>query len=264
MKRLLITGLVFLTVGLIQAHEFWLMPRKFRLRPGDQLTVDFLVGEGFEGTSWDLKRHQVEHLEVFNRFGKQDLTASVKPAQGANFTYALSSVGTYVIALQSDTAFIRLDAEKFNEYLAEDGLDNIIDLRKQSGAEDRPSREFYRRYAKLIVQSGDRVDDTYKQAAGLRLEITPLQNPYGLHPGDYLMCRVDHEGKPEPHALVKVWSHVGNRIFLQNIYTEDDGTINFPISNAGPWMVSTVKMIPSALPGADWQSMWASLVFEIE
>jgi hypothetical protein len=28
--------------------------------------------------------------------------------------------------------------------------------------------------------------------------------------------------------------------------------------------VSTVKMIPSEKPGADYQSMWSSLVFEIQ
>jgi hypothetical protein len=35
------------------------------------------------------------------------------------------------------------------------------------------------------------------------------------------------------------------------------------ISNAGAWMVSFVKMVPSKNPEADWQSYWASLVFGI-
>jgi hypothetical protein len=56
---------------------------------------------------------------------------------------------------------------------------------------------------------------------------------------------------------------VGNRIFLQNIYTEKDGTIRFPVSSPGPWMVSAVKMIPSEREGADYMSHWASLVFEV-
>ena len=57
---------------------------------------------------------------------------------------------------------------------------------------------------------------------------------------------------------------MGNRIFQQDIYTEDDGTIKFPISNDGPWMVSAVKMVASEKEGADYESSWASLVFGIE
>jgi uncharacterized GH25 family protein len=97
-----------------------------------------------------------------------------------------------------------------------------------------------------------------------RYEIVPTSNPYALKTGDYLECRVLWEGKPAPHSLVKVWSHIGNRTFLQDIYTEDDGTIKFPLSNKGPWMVSAVRMIPSEMEGADYQSFWTSMVFSIE
>jgi uncharacterized GH25 family protein len=90
-----------------------------------------------------------------------------------------------------------------------------------------------------------------------------MTNPYSLKSGDYLECRVFWEGKPSPHALVKVWSHIGNRTFLQNIYTEDDGTIKFPISTTGSWMVSAVKMVRSKTEGA-YESSWTSLVFGIE
>jgi uncharacterized GH25 family protein len=72
------------------------------------------------------------------------------------------------------------------------------------------------------------------------------------------------EGKPLPHALVKVWSRLNNTTFLQNIYTEKDGMIKFPISTKGAWMVSTVKMISSDLPTSQYHSLWGSLVFGIE
>jgi hypothetical protein len=63
---------------------------------------------------------------------------------------------------------------------------------------------------------------------------------------------------------VKIWSRLNRTTFLQNIYTEDDGTIKFPVSAQGAWMVSTVIMIPSEIPGAEWHSLWGSLVFGIE
>jgi uncharacterized GH25 family protein len=98
----------------------------------------------------------------------------------------------------------------------------------------------------------------------LKVEVIPLSNPYTLKSGDYLECEIQYEGKPLPHQLVKVWSFIGNRAFLQPVYSENDGHIKFPISNTGPWMVSFVKMVESTKPNADYESMWASLVFGIE
>jgi uncharacterized GH25 family protein len=115
-----------------------------------------------------------------------------------------------------------------------------------------------------LAQVGDKKDDTFRKKIGLRIEIIPNQNPYLLKSGDYLQCLVLFDGKPSAHQMVKVWNKIGNTTFQQNNYTENDGTIKFPISSKGPWMVSTVKMIPSEKPGADWQSFWSSLVFGIE
>jgi len=114
-----------------------------------------------------------------------------------------------------------------------------------------------------MVQVGEKTDDTYKKKIGLRYEIVPDQNPYTLKTGDHLQCKVYYEGKPAAHTLVKVWSRINNTTFLQNIYTENDGSIRFPISTSGSWMVSSVKMIKSEKEGADYHSLWASLVFGI-
>lgn len=264
MKRGISILLVVFFLGMASAHEFWLLPRKFKYAVGEKIILDFMVGEGFEGEYWDLSRHKVEKMALYNRVGQTNLLPKIKTSAGHNLEHAFNNVGTQLIALESNQAFIELESEKFEEYAKEDGLDYVLEERLRLGEQNRKSRELYSRYAKLLVQVGDRTDDTYKKIAGLKLEIIPSQNPYDLKSGDYLECKVLFRGNPEPHALVKVWSHVGNRIFLQNIYTESDGAIRFPISSTGPWMVSSVKMIRSKSPTAEWESMWASLVFEIE
>jgi uncharacterized GH25 family protein len=112
------------------------------------------------------------------------------------------------------------------------------------------------------VQAGAQARDL--QTEGGSLEIVPLSNPYSLKSGDYLEFRVLWDGKPAPHSMVMVWNHIGNKIFRQNIYTENDGTIKFPLSSTGAWMVSAVKMVHSQRDDADYESFWASLVFGIE
>ncbi len=263
-RKTVATLLICLGLSLAQAHEFWLQPKKYRYTVGEEMKVDFMVGENFTGEYWDMNRHRVEKAEMHSGAIVKNLLKDIKTTAGKNLSYSFDKEGTYLLALESNAAFIELEAEKFNAYLKEDGLDNILDARSQSKSLDKPSKEYYKRFAKLLVQSGTRTDETYRKRIGFRYEIVPLLNPYALHSGDYLECRVLWEGKPTPHSLVKVWSHTGNRIFLQNIYTEDDGTIKFPISSSGSWMVSSVRMTGSDKEGIDYQSFWASLVFEIQ
>ena len=265
MKRKLITILIlFLSIALTNAHEFWLQPKKFRYNVGQEMKVDFMVGESFTGELWDLVRHKVEKSEMHSLGVVRNLMKDIKSTKGNNLTYKFIKEGTHLVALESNAAFIELEGSKFSAYLKEDGMEDILESRKSNNQLDLPAREYYKRYAKLLVQCGARHDDTYRKRLGFRYEIVPLQNPYVLKSGDFLECRVMWEGRPSPHSLVKVWSHVGNRIFVQEIYAEDDGTIKFPISNSGPWMVSAVKMVASIKEGADYESSWASLVFGIE
>lgn len=247
------------------AHEFWLLPKKFSFKPGEEMHVAFMVGENFQGEPWDLSKHKVERLEVHTGITVKKLADQVKPDKGNNLTYKFDREGTHLLALESNYAFIELDAQTFSKYLEEDGLEEIATERKKGDWSQEGAKEFYKRFAKVIVQCGTKLDNTFRRSAGFRYEIFPLANPAALKPGDYLDCQVMWEGKPvHNNVMVKVWSHVGNRIFLQNIYTEKDGTIRFPVSSPGPWMVSSVKMIPSEKEGADYQSHWASLVFEIK
>ncbi len=260
-----IAASVFLVVIFLvaNAHEFWLEPQRFQYQVGEEMKVDFMVGENFTGEFWDLKRHRVESLRLYSISGQINLLEKVTKTVGSNLRFKLEKVGTHMLVMQSNTAYIELEAEKFNAYLKEDGLDYIADARKKTNTTDKPSRENYTRYAKLLVQTGNKTDETFKQKAGLRLEIVPDKNPYVLKSGDYLQCLIMFEGKPSPHTLVKVWSRLNRTTFLQNIYTENDGMIKFPISTSGVWMVSTVKMIPSESAEADWHSLWGSLVFGI-
>lgn len=265
MKKLVSLILVAAISTLAVAHEFWMQPKKFRYTVGEEVKIDFMVGENFTGEPWDLTKHKVEMLQVVSAYGKKVLTTTVKPSKGNNLTYKLTNEGTHMFSMTSNAAYIELDAAKFNAYLEEDGIENILADRKANNELDKPSRENYTRYAKLLVQSGNNTEgDVFKRKVGFKVEVVPLSNPYTLKSGDYLECEILYEGKPIPHQMVKVWSFIGNRAFLQNAYTENDGKVKFPISNTGPWMVSFVKMVKSDKPDIDYESMWASLVFGIE
>jgi uncharacterized GH25 family protein len=263
-KKAIFTGFLLVLVWLVPAHEFWMQPDKFRYQKGDVMRVQFMVGEQFIGERWNMQGHRLVRLDHYTVDGLHSLLDRVVPADASyHLELPLSREGTHLLALQSTNAFIELGAEQFNAYLREDGLDDVIRHREKTGTLQAPAREHYQRNAKLLIQAGGKPDPISEKVTGLPFEIVPLSNPFTLPLGSEIKFLLLFEGKPLPYARVKVWNRREGRTFVQNIYTEKDGTLTARLGNTGMWMVSAVKMVPSSEPGVDWQSYWASLVFGI-
>lgn len=264
MKKALVTSIVVILFTIIcQAHEFWLETNKYFLNVGERCKIQFMVGENFKGEGWDLKKHRIEKLELNQLSGATNVIDSVLTDE-ALLKLSFKEPGTKMLVMQSNSAYIELAADKFNEYLKEDGLDEIYAQREKTKTLQTPSRELYSRHTKLLLSVGDKNDDTYKKVAGLPIEIIPEKNPFTLKKGDKQRFKVLFEGKPLFGGKVRLWNKFDNRTTIQNIYTNQDGTIEMSISTPGPWMISIVRMVPSKDPKADWQSYWGSLVFAIK
>ena len=260
-----IASLLFLIigVGLVQAHEFWLQPVNFFLKSGEHLVVSFKVGENFAGEPWDLTTHKIERLDLHHLNQSRNVRDSVAPGAKNNLSLRLREEGTHLLAMQSDNTFVGMEADKFNEYLKEDGLDEVYDQRKKTNTLTEPSKEYFVRFTKLLVQMGHKTDNTFSKIVGFPLEIVPEQNPYALKQGDAIRFKILYNGKPLFGAKVRIWNRFDSRTTIQNIYTEKNGVVETRVSNPGMWMVSVVKMVPSQQEGADWQSYWGSLVYGV-
>jgi uncharacterized GH25 family protein len=263
-KKIWIVLLCVVLITFAQAHEFWMQPVKFFLRPGERTSISFLVGENFIGEPWNLKVHKVEKLELHQSEGVKNLLDSIKTDVKVNLSIAFEEEGTHMLTLQSNNAFVESEGQQFNAYLTEDGLDDVLSHRKKTGTLDKGAKEFYRRYSKLLLQVGNKRNDTYKKVMGFPIEIVPETNPYTFKKGDLVKFKILSDGKPIFGVKVRVWNRYENRTTIQPVYPEKNGIIETRIVNPGPWMVSVVRMVPSNQTGADWQSYWASLTFGVE
>jgi uncharacterized GH25 family protein len=241
-----------------------MMPDKFSCSPGDSVNITFVVGENLNGESWNLRKDRIQKMELHHAGKVTDLSGSVIEGKHIHLKLALKEEGTYVLKMQSNNAFIELSADRFNQYLKENFLDEIIDRRKKTNATDKPGKEFYSRNTKLILQVGEKPDKEFEKNTGLPVEIIPLTNVADYKIGDAVKFRILYGGKPLFGARAYVWNNKDSRTYSQPIYTQQDGTIETRIFNSGLWMVSVVKMIPSPEQGADWQSYWGTFVFEIK
>lgn len=222
---------------------------------GEMVTV--AVHEGQPGNSrlWKTSGQSVDRLVMHSAGGSVDLRQN----GGASFPVECPEEGTYVLAAESVGMIHDWEADALNEYLREGALDDAYAYRRRTQTLGESVREERVVGTKLMLQSGTKTDETYKKQTGLSLEITPLQNPYGLVVGEPIKFRVTFKGRPLFGARVNVWNLHNRQVFVQPIYSRQDGTVETTLSRRGVWMVSVRHMVARA--DSNWQGFGSTLVF---
>lgn len=262
--RLLLASLLAFFLAPTLAHEFWLEPVRFRLDPGEGFRMRFFVGENLMGENWGNKSKRLLSMTHYMPNNvQQDLLKTATESDSAYVDLRFNEEGTHLVAVSSKNSFIELDAAKFNAYLEEDGLREVLEHRRKTHTDTLPARELYSRFSKCILQVSEPLSATFGQKVGTPLEILPITNPYALRQGERMAIKVLYDGVPLPNALVKIWHRQGGGgTRKQELRTNIKGNLSFAVDAKGVWMVSLVHMVPAADPAqADWQSYWASLTF---
>ena len=263
-KTLLIVSLLPVITALL-AHEFWLSPGKFIYQKGGKINIRFFVGENFEGENWKGNNEKVQSLKLFFGGVSDDLSAYISEEKGDSLQMTMLDEGTNLIAFNSTNSYIELEDAKFNEYLKEDRLTDAIEYRKQNKETDSAGREYYQRCSKTLIQVGKVKDKTFSVATDLPVDIIPLSNPYSVKNNDTLRMKILFQNIPLQNTLIKIWQRNNDKTIKTDLTSDDNGEIKFPVSVAGKWMVSVVKMVRLQNdPKAQWQSYWGSLTWGYE
>jgi uncharacterized GH25 family protein len=260
-RKAFVLLLILLVSSLTDAQEFWMQPTRFRFQPGETIAVAFSIGENFIRTPWVFDATKIEVLRWSHRGGEVDLRDKVIEGTGGNLTIENLPEGTHLISLQSAPYSVTMDKTSFDQYLQEEGLDDIIFSRKKSAPLPDSVVNSYTHHCKLLLQSGRKTDEIFSKELGLPVEIVPLENPYSLKIGDRLQFKILYKGQPLFGARVKILNRYNNRTTIQNIYTQKDGIIETTLSNNGNWLVGCVKMIPSKETKGEYKSYRTTLVF---
>lgn len=257
------TALLLLAVSTVPAfaHDFWIEPSMFRPRAGETVKVTLRVGDHFIGETMPRNAQRIVRFVSVDSAGEKPIVGR-DGAEPAGFA-RLATPGLGILAYRSNDAFVELEGPKFESYLAEKGLDAIIEKRKDAGETAAKTREAYSRCAKALLRVGDGSTGDADRPLGLTLEIVAETNPYAAKPGDELAFRVLHDGKPLLNALVTA-TRKANADKMQSARSDESGRVRFRLNDPGVWLIATVHM--SAAPSgvdAKWQSLWASETFEL-
>jgi uncharacterized GH25 family protein len=237
----------------VVAHDMWIEPATFSPQSGDIVAIRLRVGQDLLGDP--IPRDP----SLINQFIVEDATGR-RPVVGRDggdpAGFVLASAPGLVVGYSSNPSAVELPAEKFNQYLKEEGLDAVAAARARRNETTRGAREIFSRCAKSLIASGDR-------RLGFTLELVAERNPFTLHPGDELPLTLTYQNRPLTGALVIAFNRAHPSEKLR-VRTDGDGRVRLRLSESGLWLVKAVHMIPApAGTQAEWASYWASLTFEL-
>ena len=253
-----------IAASIAQAHEFWLTPLRADPPAHTTLGVVANVGEYFRGDAVPFTAERIASIFVHSASGARNIGERFPSALSlAALPVAIGAPGTYIVAYDTTPSFLELDGGRFNAYLHDEGLDPIVRYRELGGAALALGRERYRRSVKTIVNADGRCDATWSTATGQRIEIVPQSDPCAAAPGATLSFQLLFDASPLPGHLAKAWFRRDGQTFVVRAIADEHGIVAFTLPFAGPWMVSTVRMIRADADAVDWDSWWASLTFDV-
>jgi hypothetical protein len=241
-------------------HDMWIEPTTFLPQPGQIVGVRLRVGQDLLGDP--LPRNPA----LVNQFVFEDSDGR-KPVVGRDGSdpagfLRVAQPGLVVVGYRSNPSEVDLPAEKFNQYLKDEGLDAIVALRARRNQAGAAAHELFSRCAKSLVLSGSRGEGQGDRRLGFTLELMAERNPYAIHGGEELPVRLTYENRPLAGALVVAMNRL-NPSGKMAARTDSDGRVRFRLPPGGMWLIKAVHMIPAPAGGsAEWMSFWASLTFE--
>jgi uncharacterized GH25 family protein len=273
--------LVFATGAGLAAHDFWLEPSTFAPGIDEPVRIHLRIGERFAGESLARNGSLIEKFVVVGPSGERPVVGrdGMDPAG----LVRLDAPGIWFVGYRSRPSAVELTAEKFEQYLREEGLEHIIEERVARKEALLPVRERFSRSVKSLLRyGGDQAVHGYDRALGMTLEFVLDADP-ARAAGGRVPVRLLRNGRPLPGALVVAYrrdsgvaapgpASQGNAREIRNaqegkealrVKTDKDGRFVLPVSS-GVWLLKSVSMERAAAgSGADWESVWSALTFKV-
>jgi hypothetical protein len=234
--------IISLSTERLYSQDVWLRPDKYFYEAGDTAHILFASGDDFIARPLLPAENEIELLEHRNKEKAQDVKPFVTRDEREPLKLLQTKEG-YQFLFYKTSRSLKMNAEEFNEFLKQYGMDEIIADRKKKNELTGSALIKTRNTIQLAFRVGKNEGQGWNQVSGLPIEIIPDKNPQTLKRGDRIEFTVYENGSPAFGVRVKIWNRWDKRTTIQNIYTEKNGTVTTTISNPGDWMVTVVKMV---------------------
>ena len=138
------------------AHEYWLEADNFFLNVGQATPLHLLVGEALKKEEERVYQGgKTVSFQLFSPIGKFDMRSMADEDVSPILKFSSDRSGTYLFTMERNWSYITLEADKFEAYLRDEGMDYIIAERQRLGESKKEGRERYSRFIKTAIQVGD-------------------------------------------------------------------------------------------------------------
>jgi uncharacterized GH25 family protein len=243
------------------AHDFWIEPSSYHPPAGTPVKVALRVGEEFTGQPIVRDDRTIAKFVLVGPDGESPVRG-IDGKDPAGFVRVTKS-GLQVLGYRSGRSVLELEARKFEAYLADEGQQRVIALRKERGQTESPGREAFSRCAKALLIVGQGNSEGFDRVLGFTLEVVPETNPDTYKVGDAFAVRLLYHDKPLENALIVATSRTAPKQ-KQALRSGPDGRVVFHLDRGGIWLINAVHMVEApAEVDAQWESFWASLTLEL-
>jgi uncharacterized GH25 family protein len=241
------------------AHDTWLLPAQYRVRPGESVVLELTSAMRFPEPESPPSPDRLAATGL--RIGGS--TRPLQPQQAAAKVLRLSAVaaapGIATVWIESKPRDIDLKPEEVEHYLTEAGASDVRDLWIKNGR--GPWRETYVKHAKSFLRVGEAGDDrSWSEPAGLALEIVPETDPTSLTPAQPFRLRVLEGGRPAVGLTVAAVAAGDEQPIVRT--ADADGRVNLPLSRPGQWLIKAIRIRPGEAPGT-WRSRFTTLTVSV-
>jgi uncharacterized GH25 family protein len=286
MKKKLILGMIAVTM--LCSHDLFLKLDDYFLQPNTQETIQLFNGS-FEESENVIDRNRMIDVSLVANGNRTvvDSTQWVERNLTTYLNFKTADAGTYVAGVSTAARTIEMDAARFNNYLAHDGVVDVLTYREENKELDQDAVEQYSKHVKIIFQVGSKTSDDWKTVLNHPIEFVPLENPYDVLEGHSLKVQLLLDGKPlknqqvgighknvpaneekeqghghgEQHSHRETDGHIHEA--LKELRTNKDGVVDFELTSSGIWFLKTIHMVPSTETGLTHESNWATLTFQV-
>ena len=273
LESILMTVAILLTAGPTQAHELFLKPDNYFLKPQSKELLK-LVNGTFDKNLAIVARARMQDVSIAadDKVFHPPATDWHDADVASYLTFTTDKAGTYVAGVSTRPGVRALPAADFRAFLKLYGaLDGLVSF--DSDSKLTTVRQRSAKHVKAVVQVGNTFSTDYSRRLGYPLEIVLQNNPYALKLNESLRFQILHNGKPVVNHLVYV-NHAGfnedddaeRRVNAQKLRTDKNGFADFKISKKSAWYIALIHVHPvkDADADADYETNWATLTFEMK
>ena len=152
------------------SHELFLKSDAYFLDSG-QASELYLFNGTFDKSENTITRDRISDARIIG----PDYETNVSEEDyydKENITYlkfTSGGEGTYAAGISTLPRMIEMDAEKFNEYLDHEGLEDVIKQRKKEGSFNSGAKEKYSKHVKMLFQVGEESTTNFNTVYGCAL-----------------------------------------------------------------------------------------------